>query len=126
MKVAYVDTSALVAVAFDEPASLTVANRLKGFSRLLSSNLLEAELRSVCTREKIEFQSQLVSGIEWVLPDRALSSEFRMVLDTGYTRGADLMHLATALYAGNEPSFLTFVTLDMHQKAIADALGFRI
>ena len=126
MNVAYVDTSALVAVAFEEAASLTVADRLNGFSLLLSSNLLEAELRSAYAREQIEFQSQLVSGIEWVLPDRALSPEFRTVLNAGYTRGADLMHLATALYASNEPPFLSFVTLDMKQRAIADALGFRI
>lgn len=46
MKLAYVDTSCLVAIAVAEPGARKVAGRLGRLDRLFSSNLLEAELRS--------------------------------------------------------------------------------
>ena len=90
MSVAYVDTSALVAIAFNERGAAILSKRLDAFSRLLSSNLLEAELRAAFTREGHRFEPRLVSGIEWVLPDRSLTGEFERVLGVGYLRGADL------------------------------------
>ena len=104
MTVAYVDTSALVAVAFGEPGSAAPGRRLDTFSVLLSSNLLEAELRAAYSREERRFSQAVVSGIEWILPDRPLASEFAKVLEAGYLRGADLWHVATALYAARRPS----------------------
>ena len=50
MTVAYVDTSALVAIAFGEPGGAALGRRLGTFSVLLSSNLLEAELRAAYSR----------------------------------------------------------------------------
>lgn len=47
MSAAYVDTSALVSVAFDDPSADEARARLARHSRLVSSNLLEAELRAV-------------------------------------------------------------------------------
>ena len=76
MTVAYVDTSALVAIAFGEPGSAALGRRLGTFSVLLSSNLLEAELRAAYSREERRFSQAVVSGIEWILPDRPLASEF--------------------------------------------------
>ena len=99
MSVAYVDTSALVAVAFDERGGSAIAERLDECSRLLASNLLEAELREEFARERLDFAASLVAGIEWVLPDRPLAPEFAAVLESGYLRGADLWHVATAPYA---------------------------
>jgi uncharacterized protein with PIN domain len=46
MSLAYVDTSCLVAVVFDEPGAQELAIQLEGYDRLVASNLLEAELRS--------------------------------------------------------------------------------
>ena len=66
MTVAYVDTSALVAVAFGEAGSAALGRRLGTFSVLLSSNLLEAELRAAYSREERRFPQAVVSGIEWV------------------------------------------------------------
>ena len=126
MTVAYVDTSALVAIAFGEPGSAALVRRLGTFSGLLSSNLLEAELRAAYSREERHFPQDIVSGIEWVLPDRPLASEFAQVLEVGYLRGADLWHVATALYAARRPSGIWFVTLDMKQRKIAAALGFQV
>ena len=125
MSVAYVDTSALVSIAFNERGGASLARRLDDFSHLLSSNLLEAEMRAVFVREGIGFAASLVSGIEWVLPDRSLSPEFMRALEVGYLRGADLWHVATALYIVREPSDISFVTLDTRQRAVVKALGFQ-
>ena len=125
MSVAYVDTSALVSIAFNERGGPPLARRLDNFSHLLSSNLLEAELRAVFAREEIDFTTSLVSGIEWVLPDRPLTPELKMALEAGYLRGADLWHVATALYVVREPSDISFVTLDTRQRTVVKALGFQ-
>ena len=58
MSIAYVDTSVSTAIAFDEQGAAAHTHRLDDFARLISSNLLEAELRaafapSVATRAKI-------------------------------------------------------------------------
>ena len=126
MSVAYVDTSALAAIVFDEPGATPLARRLDGFERLVSSNLLEAELRAAFVREEQAFKERAVSGIQWILPDRSLTREFGAVLQAGYLRGADLWHVATALYVSPEPVGLAFATLDARQAAVAGSLGFRI
>ena len=126
MTVAYVDTSALVAVAFDERGGVPIARRLDECSRLLSSNLLEAEVRAVFAREHLDFAANLIAGIEWVLPDRPLAPELAAVLESGYLRGADLWHVATALYAIPEPSQAAFITADTRQQAVAEVLGFEV
>jgi hypothetical protein len=46
------------------------------------------------------------------------------VLEHGYLRGADLWHLACALFVVDEPDMLTFLTLDTRQQEVAAALGF--
>ena len=125
MSVAYVDTSALVSIAFNERGGTSQARRLDNFSHLLSSNLLEAELRAVFAREEIDFTTSLVSGIEWVLPDRPLTPELKTALEAGYLRGADLWHVATALYVVQKPSDISFVTLDIRQQTVVKALGFQ-
>lgn len=125
MAVAYLDTSALVAVALGEPSGGAMAERLNAFTGIMSSNLLEAELRSVYAREKRRFEAIRLTGIEWVMPNRPLSPEIALVLDTGYMRGADLWHLASALFIAPDPGAMFFVTLDKRQQAAASILGFQ-
>ena len=124
MSVAYVDTSALIAVAFNESGGAAIASRLAEPSFLLSSNLLEAELRSACLREGISFSPQLFSNLKWVFPDRSLAPEITVVLEAGYLRGADLWHVASALYVARDPGDMWFVTLDERQRTVAEAVGF--
>ena len=124
MSAAYVDTSALVAIAFGEEGGSALAERLEGFEELLSSNLLEAEFRSALAREGVSGGGHILSWITWILPNRTLSSEIDRVLDAGYLRGADLWHLACALYVSEKPEELAFVSLDERQRELADALGF--
>lgn len=126
MSTAYVDTSVLTAIAFDEPSAEAHARHLEEFSDLFSSNLLEAELRAAFARENLTFRESAIAGIEWVLPDRPLAPEFAAVLRAGYLRGADLWHVAAALYVSPRPGSLSFVTLDARQSAVAEALGFAI
>ena len=126
MSVAYVDTSALVATTFDEPEGDAVANRLNEFPHLLSSNLLEAELRAVCAREEVGFSESLAANLKWVFPDRSLAPELAAVLTAGYLRGADLWHVASALYVTPNPGDMWFVTLDERQRSVAATLGFRV
>ena len=67
-----------------------------------------------------------IAGIEWILPDRALAPEFATVLESGYLRGADLWHVATALYVSPQAGSLSFATLDAGQRVVAEALGFQV
>lgn len=126
MKVAYVDTSCLVAIALGERAGPAVARRMRGFDELVSSNLLEAELRAAFVREGVEADPAYWSAVSWVLPDRSLGPELERVLDAGYLRGADCWHLAMALYVAEDPGEMVFFTLDERQRAVARDLGFRV
>jgi len=125
--IAYVDTSCLVAIAFSEPGAAAMRSRLRGFDRLLASNLLEAELRAALARENVdEDPNTFLSWISWIYPNRPLTGEFQRILVHGYVKGADLWHLACAVFATPEETGLTFLTLDTRQKAIARALGFAL
>jgi predicted nucleic acid-binding protein len=122
---AYVDTSCLVAIAFAEPQAARTAARLRDFERLFSSNLLEAELHSALRREGVDGQRlHLLSWLTWIYPDRPLTAEFERITALGYLRGADLWHVANALFIAPEPGALAFITLDTAQKEMAARLGF--
>jgi predicted nucleic acid-binding protein len=126
MDVAYVDTSFLVAILFDETQSKAATKRLASFDEIFSSNLLEAELTATSAREKIELPHDWQSAISWVLPDRALTEEIATVIDAGYVRGADLWHLASALFLAGDAPAISFLTFDDRQKRVAEVLGFKV
>ena len=88
MSIAYIDSSVIVGIAFQEPGWAAAERRLADFSDLRSSNLLEAEVRAAYSRVGIEFDVRVLSGIRWVLPDRPLTPELRTALSAGYLRGA--------------------------------------
>ena len=125
MSVAYVDTSCLVAVAFGERGASALVRRLERADELLSSNLLEAELRAAFVRESVDGGDDLLTWLSWVLPNRTLSDEITTILSCGYLRGADLWHVATALYVAEDPAEIAFITRDERQGSVAKALGFR-
>lgn len=124
MNVGYVDSSCLIAVAFGEPGYEAIVARIRDLDRIYSSNLLEAELRAAFRREGVADEIAFLGRLSWVLPDRRLSQEIGTVLATGYVRGADLWHLACALFLSPDPGELAFLTLDQRQGAIAAELGF--
>jgi hypothetical protein len=123
LKFAYVDSSCLVAIAFGEPGYEEVVARLNLCERLFSSNLLEAEFRAALAREGAA-GGDLLSGFTWIYPNRQLTTEYRRILAAGTLKGADLWHVACALFLSPEPKDLAFLTLDRPQKAVARALGF--
>ena len=124
-RIAYVDSSCVVAIAFSERGSTELARRLATYDQRVSSNLLEAELRSACWREGHDVNREVLDGIDWVQADRPLRDELIAVLEVGYLRGADAWHIATALFATTDPSDVHFETLDVPQRRIAAALGFK-
>lgn len=125
MRHAYLDTSCVVAVTFDEPGADRVRKVLGGFDRLLASNLLEAEWRAALKREDAgDAPGSALDSIAWIFPNRALSMEIERVLATGYLRGADAWHLACALFLDPSASELSVLTLDGAQAEAARALGF--
>ena len=125
MNIAYVDTSALVAIAFGERGGKALARRLEQCDELFSANLLEAELRASFAREGVPLDDPLLSWITWVLPHRPLSREITTVLAAGYLRGADLWHLACAVYLVGTPRLASFITLDQRPAEVASTLGFK-
>lgn len=128
MKVAFVDTSCLVAIALSERTTVALQKRLSSFDRLAASPLLEAELRSVLHREGHTAEERIepwLAAVEWATPARALTAEIESVLAAGDVRGADCWHLATALFLSPDPSELTFLTLDERQGEVARTLGFK-
>ena len=125
MKVAYVDSSVLVAIALGEKDFARQVKRVQGFDRLVSSNLLEAELSSALAREQVSGDpGGLLSHLDWLFPERPLTPEYSRVLAAGYVRGADLWHLACALYLSPRPEDISFLTLDQRQNEVARSLGF--
>jgi hypothetical protein len=124
LKLAYVDTSCLVAIAFDEPGGRKVSGRLGRFDRLVSSNLLEVELRSALAREGLFDAGPLLVGITWIYPNRPLTREFDRIIASGHLRGADLWHLACALFLAPDGKDVSFLTLDRRQEEVATRLGF--
>ncbi len=126
MNIAYIDTSALVAIAFNEPSASILTEKISKCEKVISSSLLEAEIRSAFVRERVEFPESLLSGIGWILPERPLTKELAITLDAGYLRGADLWHVASALYAVNDPRQVFFATLDYKQECVAREIGFQI
>lgn len=125
-RIAYVDTSCVVSILFGERGGAAVERRVRAFDEIISSNLLEAELRAALVREEVEPAPDLLGSISWILPARPLSTEIARVLETGYLGGADCWHLATALYLADNPSDITFLTLDAKQRDVARRLGFGV
>ena len=124
MNAAYMDTSWAVAIAFAEAGHEQLLDRLATFDGVYSSDLLEAEFWSAFAREGVTRDPALLASLHWILPDRPLTPEIARALEAGYLRGADLWHVACALFLAEEPPALTFLTLDASQGEVARRLGF--
>jgi hypothetical protein len=125
LSLAYIDSSLLVAIGLEEEGWIALAERLDRFDVLFSANLLEAEFKAALAREGIPDRPDLLADINWIYPDRPLlSSEIARILAGGLLKGADLWHLACALYFAEVPRELSFLTLDRRQGSAAQRLGF--
>lgn len=124
MKVAYVDSSCIVALAFREPAATALRRKLKRYDTLVSAALLEAEVSAALRREELEVSDAHWAAVRLIHPDRSLAPEIARMLEAGYVRGADCWHIAAALWLSPDPSQLAFLTLDTAQRSVAARVGF--
>ena len=123
--IAYVDGSALLSIIFEESAAPLITRRLAQFSQLISSTLLEAEVRAALYRAGQSYDPRWLSDIVWIYPVRSLSAEIAATLRVRHLRSGDLLHVATALYASQaRNAALAFITLDQNQRDAAVGLGF--
>jgi len=123
----YVDTSVLVAIALGEPGAERLRRRLARFGAVFAGGLLEAEFRSAVARENVEGEAAEahLRRISFVEPPRRMTAEISRALAVRRLRGADLWHVACALYLSPDPHELAFLTLDADQRFVARKLGFR-
>jgi hypothetical protein len=127
LRLAYVDSSCFLAIAFCEPGYQDVLLRLSKLDRLFASTFLETEVRAALAREGVEGSwRNLFSWVNWVFPDRRLTLELGRVLEVATPRGADLWHLTCALFLRSKIGDLGFLTLDGNQHSAAQKLGFRV
>jgi predicted nucleic acid-binding protein len=125
---AYLDTSFLLAILLGDPRERALRRALVRYDELLAGDLLVAETLATARRERLDRGSlaPALEAISLVLPDRSLEPEMVAVLDRGHLRGADLWHLACALFvAGDARREVDFLSRDAPQRAIARRLGFR-
>lgn len=121
----YLDTSAAVKLVVEEPESAPLArflDRTVAAEDVVSSALLETELRRVAVREQIDqgAVSDVLSRIDLVETDRALFHEAG-ILPGGHLRSLDALHLATAIRVG-----AAVVTYDVRMAHAARALGIAV
>ena len=131
--VAYLDPTALIPIIFgEEPVGSATQDRLEAFPRLISSNLLEAELRVAFEREGDNFDPSCLLGIEWIHLPRDLGKEMAQVQAFARLSPTRMWHLANAVYFASRLALtlrsvnLAFITLDEDQETVARNLGFWI
>ena len=107
--------------------------RLERFPILVSSTLLDAELRATFRHWPQSFSPSLVSVIDrWVTPNRRLDEEIAAISEIASLPATPLWHLANAMYFQQRLSLtsrqfrLAFITLDEQQETAARELGFFI
>jgi predicted nucleic acid-binding protein len=126
LKRGYVDTSVLLAIAFTEPNSAVLEMRLASYDQLHASPLLEAELASALRREGLTNASgNLLAALRFLHPQRRLTAELETTNAAGQLRGADLFHLASALFVAPNAE-IVFLSLDTRQREVAAKLGFEV
>lgn len=119
----YLDASAAAKLLVDEPESDAVARHLDHVierSDVVSSALLETELRRLAVREELsqEAVSLLLDRLDIVEPSRSLFHEAGLLPGAGL-RSLDALHLVTALRVEADE----VVTFDARMLAAAAELG---
>jgi len=123
----YIETSAAAKLLVEEPASSRLAARLddalEGGDALLSSMLLEIELRRLAVRVELAQTTvtHLLERFDLVETDRTLYREAGL-LPGRHLRSLDALHLAAALRIGAD----VMVTYDRRQADAAEATGLPV
>ena len=108
-QIVYVDTSAAVSLLIDQPSSAALVAWLDSTRcSLVSSDLLETELRRVAVREGLDqsLATRLLEGVDLAPLDRAV---FRSTgfLPMPFLRSLDALHLEAAIRL-NADALLTY------------------
>ena len=122
--VVYVDTSALGALLIDQPESVALLDWLdQTTATLVSSDLLETELRRIAVREDLDQSdvTSLLDGVGLAALDRAVyrSAGF---LPMPYLRTLDALHLEAAIRL----DVTAILTYDRRLMKAARAAGFEV
>ncbi|RAX24529.1 PIN domain-containing protein [Actinomyces sp. Z3] len=123
-EVVYVDTSALGALLVDQPESPALLDWLdRTPSTLVSSDLLEVELRRIAVRESLNQDdvTRLLEGVSFASLDRAVFRNAGL-LPMPYLRTLDALHLEAAIRL-NVDAVLTY---DHRFGEAARALGLAV
>lgn len=125
MTVAYVDASALVKLAVDEPDGLAMRHWFHEHERIASSRVGIVETHRA-VRRKVDDPAHvdaIVRSVEIVEVDSAIADRATSV-GPPTLRTLDAIHLATALALGNEVD--AFVTYDDRLAEAARAVGLPV
>jgi uncharacterized protein len=122
----YLDTSAAAKLLVDEAESEALAaylDRTIEEQELVSSALLETELRRLATRLELEqsMVTDLLARVDLVDPPRSLLHEAGLLPGT-HMRSLDALHLATALRVDSD----TFVAYDTRLLDAARSVGLSV
>lgn len=117
----------LISVCFKEHGYDVVQKVLNQADHVYSSGLAEAEIMAACARESVPYAQveEALGKLIFTYPSRSLKHELETVFASGYLRGADAHHLATALFLDPTTKFLRFLTADKRQSELAAKLGFK-
>lgn len=126
--IAYVDSSVVIALIFDEPEAKKFQKDLANYKIIFSSNILEAEVYSACRREGRAFAAakEFIDNVSLYFSDRSYEPEYQTIARLGYLRGADALHLATAMDFDPGCKKTVFFTADEQQKKLAQLIGFKV
>lgn len=122
--VVYVDTSALGALLIDQPESRALLDWLDQTSAtLVSSDLLETELRRIAVREDLDQSdvTSLLDGVGLAALDRAIYRAAGF-LPMPYLRTLDALHLEAAIRL----DVSAILTYDRRLDEAARAAGFDV
>jgi uncharacterized protein len=122
----YLDASAAAKLLVDEAESEALAaylDRTIEEQELVSSALLETELRRLATRLELEqsMVTDLLARVDLVDPPRSLFHEAGLLPGT-HMRSLDALHLATALRVDSD----TFVAYDTRLLDAARSVGLSV
>jgi uncharacterized protein len=122
----YLDASAAAKLLVDEAESEALAaylDRTIEEQELVSSALLETELRRLATRLELEqsMVTDLLARVDLVDPPRSLLHEAGLLPGT-HMRSLDALHLATALRVDSD----TFVAYDTRLLDAARSVGLSV
>lgn len=125
----YLDTSAWIAWKFGQTGQEKFLEIDFEKDTVIASPLLVSEYVAFLGREKLltetRFEDEL-GFIHWIYPSDPLFQESLECVRAYAVKGADLHHLATALWFSQDSrDELYFLTCDHQQEAAAKKLGFQ-